>query len=233
MEACCSSQSVLQTQVRYIRDSNNKQLTKHDKDIYIASRTLYGLARDGQAPSFFKKTRAGVPVFAVGFTSLFICLALLNVSTSSATAFSYFVSVSTVLGLLNWVALLIAYFSLLRGMKSQGLSRRDMPWRGPLQPYGAYVAFVITIIVIVTNGWQAFLSPFQVPKFITSYIGVVVFLINVCAWKFIRGTKRVRAAAMDLDTGRLMVNEETEMEHDVAQSKKSFVTRLAGAVWGR
>lgn len=43
---------------------------------------------------------------------------------------------------------------------------------------------------------------FQVDKFITSYIGIVVYLINVAWWKIFKRTKRVRPEEADLVTGR-------------------------------
>ncbi|KAI9041792.1 putative amino-acid permease [Aspergillus affinis] len=103
----------------------------------IASRTLYGLARDKQAPSIFMKTnRWGVPVYAVTAASLFCCLAFLNVSNSSSKIFGYFVSISIVLGLINWVNIIIIYYCFQRGIKAQGITRAGLPWKGPLQPYG-------------------------------------------------------------------------------------------------
>ncbi|RSL56828.1 hypothetical protein CEP53_006669 [Fusarium sp. AF-6] len=83
---------------------------------------LFCLAIRGcpQAPAIFAKTnRHGVPVYAVLASSLFICLAFLNVSTSSSTVFGYFVSLSTVLGLINWVNIIATYFCFQRGIKAQ------------------------------------------------------------------------------------------------------------------
>lgn len=43
-----------------------------NSDLYIASRTLYGLASDGDAPEIFKRNdRRGVPVYALAISALF------------------------------------------------------------------------------------------------------------------------------------------------------------------
>ncbi|KAM0414659.1 hypothetical protein ACHAPT_013503 [Fusarium lateritium] len=150
-----------------------------NSDIYIASRTLYGLARDRQAPALFAKTnRHGVPIYAVMAASLFICLAFLNVSTSSSTVFGYFVSLSTVLGLINWVNIIVTYVCFQRGIKAQGITKAGLPWKGPLQPYSVYFTFVATATIIIFSGYSAFVGGFKPAKFITSYLGIVLYLSN-------------------------------------------------------
>ncbi|KID80711.1 General amino acid permease AGP2 [Metarhizium brunneum] len=53
--------------------------------LYSSSRTLYGLARDGQAPrSLVKCTESGVPVYFVALVSLITCITFL------VTAILYF-----------------------------------------------------------------------------------------------------------------------------------------------
>lgn len=122
-------------------------------DIYIASRTLFGLAKDGFAPALFKKTSSnGVPIRAVCFSSLFAMLGFMNVSKSSSTVFGYFVSLVTVFGTLNWISLLTSYICFRQGMKAQGISASALPYRGFLQPYGAYFALAIVILITIFQG---------------------------------------------------------------------------------
>lgn len=128
-------------------------LSAANSDIYIGSRTLFGLARDGQAPGIFSKTTGkGVPIYGVAVTSVFAVLAYMNVARSSSQVFGYLVSLVTVFGTLNWVSVLLSYIQFTRGMKAQGISRSMMPYRGPLQPYGSYIAFVITVLIVLFNG---------------------------------------------------------------------------------
>lgn len=124
-----------------------------DIDIYCASRSLYGLAKDGQAPRLFAKAREnGNPIYAVGFASLFICLGYMNASKSSSTVFGYFVSLVTVFAVLNWVAILITHIRFRQAIKAQGITTADLPYVGALQPYGSYFALFISLLVIVFNG---------------------------------------------------------------------------------
>ncbi|KAF4972262.1 hypothetical protein FSARC_1159 [Fusarium sarcochroum] len=179
-------------------------LSAANSDIYIGSRTLFGLAHDGQAPAIFKRTNGnGVPLAGVAFTSLFAALAYMNASKSSSQVFGYLVSLVTVFGALNWVNVLFTYIRFTRGLRAQGIPRSSMPYRGMFQPYGAYFSLSLTILIIIFNGYGAFIPHFTVDKFITSYIGVVVYLGNIVFYKFWRRTKRVPLTEMDLATGRL------------------------------
>lgn len=173
-----------------------------NSDIYLASRTVWALAKDHQAPAIFHRTnKHGVPIPAVALSSLFICLGFMNATKDAGTVFGYFVSLVTVFGALNWISILVSYHFMLRGMKAQGIPRSVMPYRNPLLPWGAYIAFVLTALVIIFNGWATFM-PFTVDKFITSYIGIPVYLINILWWKIFKKTKMVNPHEMDLHTGR-------------------------------
>jgi len=76
-----------------------------NSDLYIGSRTLYGLAIEGKAPAIFKKvTSRGVPLPALILCTAFCSLVFLNVASSGAKglimtfsnhwAISYFVQSS-------------------------------------------------------------------------------------------------------------------------------------------
>ncbi|KAH6624083.1 amino acid permease/ SLC12A domain-containing protein [Chaetomium sp. MPI-SDFR-AT-0129] len=174
-----------------------------NSDVYLASRTVWALGKDGQSPHIMQRTnRNGVPVPAVALSSLFIALGFMNATKSSATVFGYFVSLVTVFGALNWIAVLVSYLAMMRGMKAQGIPREVMPYRNILLPWGAYIALAVTALVIIFSGYSAFIPHFQVDKFLTAYIGIPVYIINVLWWKFVKKTKRVKASEMDLVTGR-------------------------------
>ncbi len=76
----------------------------------------------------------------------------MNVSSSSSTVFGYFVSLVTVFGTLNWVSLLLSYISFRRGMAAQGIVPGELPYRGYLQPFGAYFALCLVVIITFFNG---------------------------------------------------------------------------------
>lgn len=150
---------------------------------------------------FLNTNKNGVPIAAVAASALWIVLGFMNATKDASTVFGYFVSLVTVFGALNWISILVSYHCMLQGMKAQGIPRSVMPYRNILLPWGAYLALFVTIIVIFFNGFAAFM-PFKVDKFITSYIGIPIYVINICWWKIFKKTKKVRPEEMDLQTGR-------------------------------
>lgn len=225
------SHLVPQVQVLHIYSPADSCLLTRS-DIYCASRSLYGLARDGQAPRLLAKARKnGNPIFAVGFTSLFICLGYMNASKSSATVFGYLVSLVTVFAVLNWVAILVSHIRFRQALKAQGISVADLPYSGFLQPYGSYFALFISLLVIVFNGktrrhsiskaytdfkiqgYDAFIPHFKVDTFILKYLGTILFIFNAAWWKVSKRTTFWAPTDVDLTTGRREWDEtETTMD---------------------
>lgn len=67
---------------------------------------------------------------------------------------------------------------------------------------------------------------FKIATFMTCYIGIVVYLVNIVGWKLIHRTRRVRAAEMDLVTNRREF-EQVEEEFLARESqRKSFTHRI-------
>ncbi|TID15287.1 dicarboxylic amino acid permease [Venturia nashicola] len=161
-------------------------------DVYTASRTLYGLSHDSQAPGMFGRTNLkGVPWQAVIVSSFFIVLGYMNATKSAAQVFKYFVDVSTVFGVLNWMNILLAYFGFVRAMQAQGFQREYMPYRCFCQPYSGIFALIVSILVIVFSGYESFVGGFDPIEFITHYIGVFAYLFFIAFWKITKRTKMV------------------------------------------
>ncbi|KAL4938467.1 hypothetical protein BDV06DRAFT_225950 [Aspergillus oleicola] len=176
-------------------------LSASASDIYCASRSLYGLARDGQAPAILSRTlKSGVPIYAVGVSAIFALLGYMNAAKSASTVFDYFVTLSTIFALLNWLSILISYFNFRRGVKAQGVSLEGS-YSGLFQPYGAWFSMVITVLCIIFSGYDAFIPHFKADTFVLRYIGIVVYVGNFLFWRFWKGTRWVRPSEMDLTSG--------------------------------
>ncbi|KAI1190537.1 amino acid permease [Nemania serpens] len=186
-----------------------------NSDLYIASRTLYGLASDGSAPAIFRKTdRRGVPIYALGVSAIFGLLAFLNVSDDSKDVFGYFVNVTTILGLLSWISILVTHISFVRARKAQGLTNDMMPYTAPLGIWGSYIALFICVLVAITKNFDAFIPSLSIKAnyiaFITGYIGIPVYLALIFGHKFVTKSKGVRPHECDFYTGKDIIDREEE-----------------------
>ncbi|KAK5223783.1 amino acid transporter [Exophiala xenobiotica] len=175
-------------------------------DLYISSRTLYGLAADGKAPRFLAKTNSrGVPVAAMGTSAAFALLAFMNVSSDSKKIFGYFINCITVFGLIVWVCILLSHIQFVRARKAQQISEEHLRYKAPCGVYGSWAALVFCVLVVFTKNFSVFIhtktSDFDYKNFITGYIAIPVFLVMFFGYKVVYRTKGVRPAEADLHTG--------------------------------
>lgn len=74
-------------------------LSAANSDLYIATRTLYGLAREEKAPKIFARTNAaGVPIYALALSASFCLLGFMSVSKGSKEVFGYFTDMVSIFG---------------------------------------------------------------------------------------------------------------------------------------
>lgn len=173
--------------------------------VYVASRTMYALALDRQAPAVFRRVdRRGIPYVAVLTSWTVGALAYLGISSGGGTVFTWLSSLSAVAGLFAWAACSYAYLRFRKAYSLQGYDRADLPYSARLQPYASWFTIVLCAIVIFFSGWNNFLNGnFTASGFLTSYLGIPVFFLPWIGWKLWHRTKVVNLADVDLDSGRL------------------------------
>ena len=183
-----------------------------NSDLYVASRSLYGLAIDNKAPKIFAKTnKQGVPYYALIAGILFSFLAYMNVSSGSAQVFNYFVNVVSIFGLLSWISILITYLGFYRAVKAQGVDRSAFSYKAPLQPYGAWFALSFCIFIGIIKNFTVFLGhKFDYKNFITGYIGIPVYLCCFVGYKIWHKTKVIKPEEVDLFTFKEAIDLEEE-----------------------
>lgn len=60
--------------------------------------------------------------------------------------------------------------------------------------------------LIFPSGYNAFIPSFKTSTFVTSYIGVLLYLFNIVSYKIFVKTEPVKLQDMDLQTGRQTVD---------------------------
>ncbi|KAG9014332.1 hypothetical protein FRB94_012738 [Tulasnella sp. JGI-2019a] len=177
--------------------------------LFTSSRILYGLALRKQAPLVFARcTKAGLPIVAVLFCSLFTVLAFMNVSTSSTTVFNWLVNLTTVGGFFTWMAINLTYLRFYAGLKRQGIDRTKFIYYSSLQPYLSIWGLFWTSFCILINGFAVFWD-FNASDFITAYINIPIFFGLYFGYKIWKKTKSWKADEMDFVRG-IPTIEETE-----------------------
>ncbi|KAF9480121.1 dicarbixylic amino acid permease [Pholiota conissans] len=200
-----------------------------NSDLYIGSRTLYGLALEGKAPAIFKRVnRMGVPYPALILCTMFCTLVFLNVHASGAKVFGWFVNLVSAFGALTWMCILFSHIRFMKALKSRGMSRDDLPFKAPFQPWGSWFALISTGIILFFKGFDTFL-PFNTANFVTSYIALPTFFWLWLGYKLYYRTKLIPIESIDLVTGLRAIDEEEE-KYLAQETEKGPRTRL-GKIW--
>src|SRR5690242_5041116 len=146
-----------------------------NSDLYIASRTIYGLAEEGHAPKIFRWTdKRGVPVPALAISALFCCTAFMNAADDSKTVFGYFVNLTTIFGLLSWISLLVSHIWFVRARRAQGITNDQMAYVAPLGIWGSIIALFFCCLIALTKNFNVFTrgkyGSFDYKNFVTGYL---------------------------------------------------------------
>ncbi|PMB72286.1 General amino acid permease AGP2 [Beauveria bassiana] len=167
---------------------------------YYASRSLYGLALEGQAPALLAKcTASGVPIYCLLVTMMFPCLAFLNVSSSKADVLTWLINLVTSSTIINHIIITVTYLFFYRATRSQGLDRRQLPYYGHGQPYATIAAVLYLLAVLGANGYAIFLpGKWDVKGLLTHYTMIFLSPVLYLGWKIIHKTRIIPADQADL-----------------------------------
>ncbi|KAL3459863.1 amino acid permease/ SLC12A domain-containing protein [Aspergillus heterothallicus] len=184
-------------------------LSAANSNVYSASRILIGLAQEGFAPRFFKKTsKHGVPYWSVAFSSAFGLLGFLNVSNSGSTVFNWFLNISSVAGLISWASIVGCHLGFMRALKARNISRDLLPYKALWQPWYSWYGLFFNILIIITQGFTAWIPKFDVTNFFVAYISVILFVVLYLGHKIIYRPAFVKPIEADIDTGRVALENE-------------------------
>lgn len=182
-------------------------LSAANSNVYSGSRIIVGLADEGSAPAFFKRTSVGgVPYYAVAFTAAFGLLGFLNESSSGSAAFEWLQNISGVAGFISWTCINIAHIAFMKALKVRGVPRDSLPYKSLFQPYFSYYGVFWNILIILTQGFTAFI-PWDTSSFFVAYISLIIFVVMYVGHKIFYRTKFVSSEDADLDSGRREIEE--------------------------
>jgi yeast amino acid transporter len=187
-----------------------------NSDLYIGSRTIYGLAVQGNAPRFLAYTdKRGVPYWSLAISASFCLLAMMATKAGSKVVFGYFVNLVTIFGLLTWISILVTHIFFRRARVAQGILDSQMPYVAPLGIAGSYFALFFCCLIALTKNFSVFVhdksyGDFDYKNFITGYLGIPLYLIMIFGYKLWFKTKMVRPEEADFYSGKAAIDREEE-----------------------
>ncbi|RAQ65591.1 lysine-specific permease [Aspergillus flavus] len=144
---------------------------------YMSTRALYSTALIGSAPRFLMKcTKSGVPYNAVACTTAICLLSYLNVSSTGATVFNWFVNLINTGAFQSWICVCIVYLRFRKAIDAQSVT--DLPYRSRFQPYMSYISGGMFSLLLLLNGFKNFIhGHWDTSNFLTCYIALPIFLV--------------------------------------------------------
>lgn len=175
-----------------------------NSNIYIGSRIMLGLAKNGLAPKIFNRVnRHGVPYVAVVFTALFGALAYMETTTGGENAFNWLLNITAIAGFFAWLFISFCHVRFMQALKFQGISRDDLPYKAHFMPYLAYYAIFFMVIIIIIQGFTSFAPVFSGVDFVAAYISVFLFIFVWVLFQIIYRCRFIRRIEdVDIDTDR-------------------------------
>lgn len=198
-----------------------------NSDLYIATRSLYSLAVEGNAPRIFATTNdRGVPIYALGLSSGCCLIAFMSVDIGTFKTFQYFVSLVTIFGILTWISILISHIYFVLARRAQNVPDTSLAFISPFGIKGSMAALIFACLILIFNGWATFVHDpvtgvkFDWRNFIVDYLPVPIYLGMIAGYKIVMGSKTWRPEDADLYSEKEKIDAD-EAEFLAREVKKS------------
>lgn len=119
-------------------------------------------------------------------------LAFLASLFGDGIVYTWLLNASGMCGFITWLGIAISHYRFRRAYVAQGRDLKDLPYRARWFPFGPIFAFVLCIIVIIGQNYQAFTGDqIDWSGALVAYLSVPLFLILWLGYKWIKKTKVV------------------------------------------
>ncbi|CAH0033145.1 unnamed protein product [Clonostachys rhizophaga] len=190
---------------------------------YCATRSLYSLAIEGRAPRFlYYCNNSGVLIYCFCVVMLFPCLSFLQFSKGADLACQYCHRG----GLITFLIMSITFLNYYQACKVQGIDRKEMPYYGYFQPFGAYITIATQLVILISYGYSSF-TPWNISDFLANYTMQLVAPCFFIGWKVIKKTRYIRPNEVDLIWKRPAID---AYENSITTPPLGFWTEIIGLV---
>ena len=168
-------------------------LSAGNASLYTATRTLWHIANEGNAPKFLARTtKGGIPIFALLASSLIAACVFLSSSFGLGQFFVWLLNISSLSGFIAWFGIALCHYRFRKAYLAQGYKLSDLPYYAKGFPFGPIFALCLTVVVILGQQFDALiLHKLNIDNLIGTYIGLPVFIALYLGYKFSKRTKLV------------------------------------------
>lgn len=166
-------------------------LSAGNSSLYVTSRMLYSMAKEGLAPRIFGKlNKRGVPIWGLVVTSLVGMLAFFASIFGDGVIYIWLMNAVGVTGFIFWLGIAASHYRFRKAYIAQGHSLDDLPYKSKWFPFGPIFSFALCFFVLLAQNYQAFIGDdINWASVFAAYLGIPFFLVMWLGYKFIKKTK--------------------------------------------
>jgi len=173
-------------------------LSAGNSGMYSSTRMLFDMARKGSAPKLFAHLDPrGVPMNALYATTAIAALCFLTTFFGEQEVFNWLLNMSGMCGFIVWLGIAISHYRFRKGYLAQGYQLEGLAYRAKFFPFAPWFAFVLCSIVVLGQNYQAVLDG-EWLAVLSTYIGILLFLVIWLGYKWKYKTKLVSYQEMDV-----------------------------------
>ncbi|POR51151.1 lysine:proton symporter (AAT family) [Paraburkholderia eburnea] len=175
-------------------------LSAGNSGMYASTRMLYNLAVEGRAPRIFAKlSSSGVPRNALYATTAVGALCFLSSMYGDKTVYMWLLNTSGMTGFIAWLGIAVSHYRFRKGFVAQGLSFAQLPYRSKWFPIGPIFAFVVCLVIMLGQDYQAFTSnKIDWASVLATYIGIPLFALMWLGYRIVKGSRFIRYDEMEI-----------------------------------
>lgn len=168
-------------------------LSAGNSGMYASTRMLWYLAKKKHVPEIFARVTArGIPIYALGATTLVCLLAFLSSLFGNGTVYFWLLNASSLCGFIAWLGIAISHYRFRKAYLLQGRDLKKLPYVAKGYPYAPLLAFFLCVLIIAGQNYQAFIGKqIDWQGVLISYIGLPLFILLWLGYKWVHKTKIV------------------------------------------
>ncbi len=168
-------------------------LSAANASMYTASRTLWYIAKNGQAHKCLAKiNKHGIPILALLLTSAIGALTFFSYFFHHGAFFIWLINISALSGFIAWFGILLSHYRFRKLCQIKKLKIIDLPYKAKFYPFSFWFSFILLIFIIIGQQFFAIIYDHSnISNLIATYIGLPIFFLLFIIYKFKYKTKLV------------------------------------------
>lgn len=168
-------------------------LSAANSSMYTATRTLWHIAQEKNAPKFLARTsKHGIPISALIASTLISAVVFLSSRFGEGQIFMWLLNISSLTGFIAWFGIALCHYRFRKAYLAQGKKLSHLPYCAKGFPFGPLFALSLSLLVVAGQQLDAFIfKNINLDSLIGAYIGLPTFLIFYLGFKFYKRTKLI------------------------------------------